>query len=197
MLKRILLWVLGIALAVIVVFGGVAAYKIHETTSQIHSMDSLLSKSSDSKTNAGKSVAYLLLGTDTGELGRTYKGRTDTMMVMVVNPDSKTTTMISLQRDTRIQIDGTDAKLNAAYALGNASQAVDTVNQLLNIKLDGYILVNMKGVEQLVDAVGGVGGFCEFLETINGDNPEEKKSYKTWARSLGWTGRMPKPENML
>ncbi|MCT8394951.1 LCP family protein [Weissella soli] len=156
MLKRILLWVLGIALAVIVVFGGVAAYKIHETTSKIHSMDSLLSKSSDSKTNAGKSVAYLLLGTDTGELGRTYKGRTDTMMVMVVNPDSKTTTMISLQRDTRIQIDGTDAKLNAAYALGNASQAVDTVNQLLNIKLDGYLLVNMKGVEQLVDAVGGV-----------------------------------------
>ena len=49
----------------------------------------------------------------------------------------------------------------------------------------------------LVDDVGGVGGFCEFLETINGDNPEEKKSYKTWARSLGWTGRMPKPENML
>ncbi len=49
----------------------------------------------------------------------------------------------------------------------------------------------------LVDDVGGVGGFCEFLETINGDDPEEKKSYKTWARSLGWTGRMPKPENML
>lgn len=49
----------------------------------------------------------------------------------------------------------------------------------------------------LVDDVGGVGGFCEFLETINGDNLEEKKSYKAWAKSLGWTGRMPKPENML
>ena len=49
----------------------------------------------------------------------------------------------------------------------------------------------------LVDDVGGVGGFCEFLETINGDNLEEKKSYKAWAKSLGWTGSMPKPENML
>ena len=49
----------------------------------------------------------------------------------------------------------------------------------------------------LVDDVGGVGGFCEFLEAINGDDTKEKKSYKTWARSLGWTGRMPKPENML
>lgn len=156
MFKKVLLWILGIALAGIVVVGGVAAYKIHDTTSKIHSMDSSLSKTSDDKTRDGKSVAYLLLGTDTGDLGRTEKGRTDTMMVMVVNPDSKTTTMVSLQRDTRIQIDGVDAKLNAAYALGDAKQAVDEVEQLLDIKLDGYLLVNMKGMEQLVDAVGGV-----------------------------------------
>lgn len=156
MLKKVLLWILGIALAGIVIVGGVAAYKIHDTTSKIHSMDSSLSKTSDDKTRDGKSVAYLLLGTDTGDLGRTEKGRTDTMMVMVVNPASKTTTMVSLQRDTRIQIDGVDAKLNAAYALGDAKQAVDEVDQLLDIKLDGYLLVNMKGMEQLVDAVGGV-----------------------------------------
>lgn len=156
MFKKVLLWILGIALAGIVIVGGVAAYKIHDTTSKIHSMDSSLSKTSDAKTRDGKSVAYLLLGTDTGDLGRTEKGRTDTMMVMVVNPDSKTTTMVSLQRDTRIQIDGVDAKLNAAYALGDAKQAVDEVEQLLDIKLDGYLLVNMKGMEQLVDAVGGV-----------------------------------------
>lgn len=86
MFKKILLWILGIALAGIVIVGGVAAYKIHDTTSKIHSMDSSLSKKSDSKTSSGKSVAYLLLGTDTSALGRNYKGRTDTMMVMVVNP---------------------------------------------------------------------------------------------------------------
>ena len=49
----------------------------------------------------------------------------------------------------------------------------------------------------LVDDVGGVGGFCEFLEVINGDDSKMKKEYKEWARSLGWTGRMPKPENLL
>ena len=37
----------------------------------------------------------------------------------------------------------------------------------------------------LVDDVGGVGGFCEFLETINGDNPEEKKSYKNVGKESG------------
>ena len=45
--------------------------------------------------------------------------------------------------------------------------------------------------------VGGIGGFCEMLETLAGDDPEEKESMKTWARSLGWTGRTSKPENML
>lgn len=156
MIKKVLLWVLGIALILIVIGGGVAAFALHNTTSKIHSMDSTLSKSSDTKTKSGKSVAYLLLGTDTGALGRDYKGRTDTMMVMVVNPTSKTTTMISIERDTKIQIDGVDAKLNAAYAYGNSEAAVNAVDKLLNIKLDGYLLVNMNGLKQLVNAVGGV-----------------------------------------
>ena len=156
MIKKVLLWILGIAVTLIVIGGGVAAFALHNTTSKIHSMDSSLSKASDTKTSAGKPVSYLLLGTDTGALGRTEKGRTDTMMVMTVNPNTKTTTMVSLQRDTKITIDGMNAKLNAAYALGDAKQAMTTVEQLLDIKLDGYLLVNMKGMEQLVDAVGGV-----------------------------------------
>ena len=49
----------------------------------------------------------------------------------------------------------------------------------------------------VVDDVGGIGGFYDMLETLAGDDPEEKESMKTWARSLGWTGRMSKPENML
>lgn len=156
MIKKMLLWILGIAVTLIVIGGGVAALALHNTTSKIHSMDSSLSKASDTKTSAGKPVSYLLLGTDTGALGRTEKGRTDTMMVMSVNPNTKTTTMVSLQRDTKITIDGMTEKLNAAYALGDAKQAMTTVEQLLDIKLDGYLLVNMKGLEQLVDAVGGV-----------------------------------------
>lgn len=49
----------------------------------------------------------------------------------------------------------------------------------------------------LVDDVGGIGGFCEFLEIINGKDTEKKRQYKEWARGLGWTGRFSKPENIL
>lgn len=77
-------------------------------------------------------------------------------------------------------------------------------------KIDGEFLDKLREIQRkekpicivwdgmsLVDDVGGIGGFCEFLEAINGDDLKEKKSYKTWVRSLGWTGRMPKSENML
>ena len=49
----------------------------------------------------------------------------------------------------------------------------------------------------LVEDPGGIHGFYEMLKTINGNDPEEKESMKQWAKGLGWTGRISKPENML
>lgn len=49
----------------------------------------------------------------------------------------------------------------------------------------------------LVEDPGGIYGFYEMLKTLAGDDPEEKKSMREWARGLGWTGRISKPENML
>lgn len=49
----------------------------------------------------------------------------------------------------------------------------------------------------VVDDVGGLGGFQEMLSTFEGDDPEEKESVREWARGMGWTGRMSKPENIL
>lgn len=49
----------------------------------------------------------------------------------------------------------------------------------------------------VMDDVGGVGGYVNFLETIHGDDPEEAREMREWARMQGWTGRKSKPENML
>lgn len=155
-MKKVLFSILGIILALGVGLGGYAFYQLHSTTSKINSLDSDLSKTSDEKTSSNKSVSYLLLGTDTGALGRSEKGRTDTMMIMTVNPKAQKTTLVSIERDTKIQLNGHTAKLNAAYAEGNSESAISAVENLLNIKLDGYLLVNMNGLKQLVDSVGGV-----------------------------------------
>ena len=49
----------------------------------------------------------------------------------------------------------------------------------------------------LVDDCGGIYGFLRMLRTINGNDKDEAREMKEWARSLGWTGRIYKPENML
>lgn len=102
--------------------------------------------------------SVLLLGTDSGDLGRTEKGRSDTVMVMTVNKQKDKTTILSIPRDTYTEIvgKGKKDKINHAYAFGGVSMSINTVQKLLNIPIDYYVEVNMKGLKELVDALGGV-----------------------------------------
>lgn len=102
--------------------------------------------------------SILLLGIDTGALGRTEQGRSDTMMVATVNPESKQTTLVSIPRDTYVPIvgHGTDDKINHAYAFGGPEMSMNTVQNYLDIPIDHFVSINMGGLEQLVDALGGV-----------------------------------------
>lgn len=107
-----------------------------------------------------KPISILLMGVDTGEFGRDYKGNSDTMIVVTINPKTKKTTMTSIPRDTLAQIvDGNGAsaqKINAAYNANGNEAAMKTVEKLLDIPINYYITVNMAGLEKIVDAVGGV-----------------------------------------
>jgi len=102
--------------------------------------------------------SVLLLGIDTGDLGRTEQGRSDTMMVATVNPQENKSTLVSIPRDTYVDIVGHDTqdKINHAYAFGGASMSMDTVSEFLDIPIDHYVSINMEGIKELVDAVGGV-----------------------------------------
>ncbi|EGV10529.1 biofilm regulatory protein A [Streptococcus constellatus subsp. pharyngis SK1060 = CCUG 46377] len=88
--------------------------------------------------------------------------------------------MMSLERDILTKIktaDGTtQAKLNAAYANGGAELAISTIQKMMNIHIDRYVLINMKGLVQLVDAVGGitVNNTLGFPISIEENEPEYK-----------------------
>lgn len=107
-----------------------------------------------------KPISILLMGTDTGALGRDYKGRTDSMMVITLNPSTNKTTITSIPRDTAVNIPGyqkdSPAKINAAYSYGQAKTAITTVQKLLNVPIDYYALINMGGMEKVIDRAGGV-----------------------------------------
>ncbi len=106
-----------------------------------------------------KPVSILLLGTDTGALGRHDTGRTDTMILATVNPKKETIYLTSIPRDTKVTVPGDSQpyeKINAAYTIGGASGAVQTVQNLLHVPIDFYAIINMGGLEKMVNAVGGV-----------------------------------------
>ncbi|KJW11883.1 LCP family protein [Levilactobacillus spicheri] len=107
-----------------------------------------------------KPVSILLMGTDTGALGRTFQGRTDSMMVVTINPKTNKTTITSIPRDTAVNIPGYEsqspAKINAAYAWGQSKTAITTVQKMLNVPIDFYAIINMGGMEKIINEVGGV-----------------------------------------
>ncbi len=98
------------------------------------------------------------MGIDTGDLGRVDQGRSDTMMVATVSPEDQQTTIVSIARDTYVDIvgHGTKDKINHAYAFGGPAMSMDTVQKYLDIPVDHYISINMAGLKELVDAVGGI-----------------------------------------
>ena len=107
-----------------------------------------------------KPISILLMGTDTGALGRTFSGRTDSMMVVTINPKTNKTTITSIPRDTAVTIPGYEdygvSKINAAYAYGKSKTAITTVQSMLNVPIDFYAIINMGGMEKIIDEVGGV-----------------------------------------
>jgi polyisoprenyl-teichoic acid--peptidoglycan teichoic acid transferase len=100
-----------------------------------------------------ESVTFLILGVDErpGD-----KGRSDTIVVVSVNPSTNETVMMSIPRDTRVSIPGyKTTKINHAYGYG-IDTLVETVEDFLDLPIDYFVKVNMQGFEGIVDAVGGV-----------------------------------------
>lgn len=91
--------------------------------------------------------------------------RTDTMMLLTIDPASKTAGMLSLPRDLWVDIPGYGhGKINTAYQLGEGSQlpgggpgmAVRTVEEFLGIEINYYAIVDFNAFVTFIDLIGGV-----------------------------------------
>ncbi len=105
----------------------------------------------------------LVLGSDarpkgTKEAGANLIGspsRSDSIMLMRVGGGKNAT--LSIPRDTVVDIPGHGRnKINAAYALGGPSLAIETVESYLGIKVNHLVEVNFENFPQLIDSLGGV-----------------------------------------
>lgn len=84
-------------------------------------------------------------------------GRSDTLMAVTLNKDAGTAQILSLPRDTRVQIEGNGYdKINHAYAYGGHKLTGQTVEKLLGVPMDYYVLVDIQAFERIIDALDGV-----------------------------------------
>ncbi|MCV3326720.1 LCP family protein [Pediococcus ethanolidurans] len=154
-------WSIGIVALILLIAGGVKAYTMYTSAQKVANQAYQKTKTPTTR-NVSKVIKnkdplnVLILGTDTGALGRKTKGLSDTMIVASLNAQKETTYMTSIPRDTAVTINNTTQKINAAYTIGGASQSIKTVQNLLDVPIDFYIVMNMGGLKELVNSVGGV-----------------------------------------
>lgn len=162
--RRIWRWLLALVLLLAVIGGVVFATVLNNVHQSINKMqrsaDITKARQVSQVIKDGKPFSMLVLGTDTGALKRDRTGLTDSMMLITVNPKTKTTTMMSIPRDIMMSISGAEntfpQKLNAAFPIAGVGASMLTLQNYLNVPIDFYVLVNMGGLEKLIDQVGGV-----------------------------------------
>jgi polyisoprenyl-teichoic acid--peptidoglycan teichoic acid transferase len=160
--KKKWLRVTGIILLVLFIGVGVYAYSVYRSlTNAVETMHHPIDRAKSDKRVEEVSLqnkqpfSVLLLGVDQR---KGDKGRSDTMIVLSINPKLNSVKMLSIPRDTRTEIigKGTEDKINHAYAFGNEEMAMNTVENFLDIPIDYFVKVNMEGFKDIVDAVGGI-----------------------------------------
>ncbi|QQD81623.1 LCP family protein [Bacillus siamensis] len=180
--KRILL-LLTLVLLVAAGFGG---YKVYKTINAADNAYDALSRGDKSKLRdevidmKKKPFSILFMGIEnyaTSGKG----GRSDSLIVVTLDPRNKTMKMLSIPRDTRVTLagdtTGKKTKINSAFAKGGADETVATVEDLLDIPIDKYVTVDFNGFKDVIDEVGGVNVKVPFDFDEMSDVSKKKRIY--------------------
>jgi LCP family protein required for cell wall assembly len=175
--------VLGVVLAVVI--GGGVLF----TSQYAHRLDARVARTDPFSDITGprpdKVVAgamnVLILGSDSRDPNNTANSRTDTIILMHIQADHKHAYLVSIPRDSYVYIPkspsqpdegDTYAKINAAYAWGGPTLAVETVEKLTNVRVDHVVLIDFAGFQQVTDALGGVDMYID--KTITSIHPPHR-----------------------
>ena len=162
--KRIIAIAAAVVLVVVLVGAGVAFSYANSISNNLHQgIDDDL-RSALVQTDMAKEPFYLLLlGTDgsTERYGDDGFGgiyRSDSIMLTRIDPVEKKVALVSLPRDTKVDLGGEygEQKINAAYGLGGPAMTVKTVADLAGVDISHYASVDFDGFAGVVDALGGI-----------------------------------------
>ena len=140
---------LGITFIIVSMVSGISALMKIGSKSMPSSIDA----------SSNEPVNILLLGMDIGDpkqVDNVSIKRSDTIMVLNYNPSNKKLMVVSIPRDTLININDRNAKINAAYAIGGYPKIKSEAENLLNIKINYIVKIDYNAFREIIDAIGGV-----------------------------------------
>ncbi|MCD8316174.1 MAG: LCP family protein [Eggerthellaceae bacterium] len=187
--RHVLVACLVVFLAVVLCGAGAAFAYINKIQSNLSANVNDETLDALESTVSGGPFYMVLLGTDSSEEREEYEDygdayRTDSMMLLRIDPTEKKVTCISIMRDLQVNLgDYGTQKINAAYTFGGASLAIQTISELADVPISHYAEINFDGFKEIVDAIGGIevnvpieindddaGGLLDAgLQTLNGD----------------------------
>jgi polyisoprenyl-teichoic acid--peptidoglycan teichoic acid transferase len=154
---------LSTVIAVLLVFtfaGGAAGYfhwmkKAREVV--VYNPDTGEFETRQEEASLNGRVNILLLGVDERKNSRDKTFRSDTIILASIDPSTQQISLLSIPRDTRVQIPkrGWD-KINATAAYGGLNTTIGVVQQLTGVKIDGYIKTNFEGFKEIIDGLSGI-----------------------------------------
>ena len=156
--------VTGIVLFVvflILTIGYVSANKSYK----YNQMDIRPIKNSDLVVNEGVKeqtkgyTTIALYGVDSRDSNLNTGTNSDAIILLSINKDTKEVKMVSVYRDTLLQIQSdsqTTHKVNYAYQLGGALMSINTLNANLDLAISDYITVDFNAMADIINALGGV-----------------------------------------
>jgi len=178
--RPILRRLLFLALVLLIGIGSYVGYVFYQTLEAANnSYDDLgreKSKLRDSAVSISNDpVSILLLGVEDYSSGG-KGGRSDTLMVATFNPEDQTMKLLSIPRDSRVEIPGVGLdKINHSFSKGGKEMTIETVEDFLEIPIDYYATVNFDGFKNIVDIVGGITVNVPFDFEQNSDDPKAEK----------------------
>ena len=122
-------------------------------------MMNVLMVGSDSRENT---TGYIADATGKGDEGTTGQ-RSDTIMILHVDPSQQKAAILSIPRDLYVPIPGYGKdKVNSAFSTGGPQLLIRTIKEALGIEINHYVEVDFTGFERIVDTIGGVKVYTDY-----------------------------------
>ena len=98
----------------------------------------------------------LILGTDSRDVTR-ERGRSDSIIIMSYNRRTGSIKMTSILRDSLVPIEGHGwNRINAAYSFDGVGLAINTINEIFDLDIQRFVVVDFNGVTDFIDKIGGL-----------------------------------------